>query len=211
MTKKLHTVLLCGILLFALKAGAQGVDPYLQAITATSISVNWKTAVTQTPIVRYGTAANNLGTTITGTTEAIDDPGSGYVNNYFYHTVKLRNLQPATKYYYRVVSGNDSSAICSFHTLPQPGNAPNTSGHLRFLILGDNQIKAQPRYDTLMVSARRKMQELYGPDFNDSVSFILNLGDQVDVGTLDHYENVHLKKSRYLSSLLPIQTAVGNH
>lgn len=211
MTQRLHQLLLCGILLFALKAKAQNIDPYLQAITATSISVNWKTSITQTPVVRYGTTESNLNTTITGTTEGINDPGSGYVNNYFYHTVKLHSLQPATRYYYRVVSGADSSIVCSFRTLPVPGNAPNANGRLRFLILGDNQIKAQPRYDTLMVSARRKMQELYGPNFNDSVSFILNLGDQVDVGTLDHYENVHLKKSKYLSSLLPIQTAVGNH
>ena len=31
------------------------------------------------------------------------------------------------------------------------------------------------------------------------------------MGTLDHYENVHLQKSRYLSGVLPIQTAIGNH
>ncbi|PSK95216.1 fibronectin type III domain-containing protein [Taibaiella chishuiensis] len=211
MNKKIHTLLVCGILLLALKAKGQSIDPYLQAITANSIAVNWKTAATATPVVRYGLTETSLNNTINGTTEAIDDPGSGYVGNYFYHTVKLRNLQPATKYYYRVVSGSDSSTISSFRTLPTAGTAPNASGRMRFLILGDNQIKAQPRYDSLMVSARRKMQQLYGPNFNDSVSFILNLGDQVDVGTLDHYDNVHLKKSRYLSNVLPIQTAIGNH
>src|SRR5690606_22875420 len=89
--------------------------------------------------------------------------------------------------------------------------APNVSGKLRFLIIGDNQLRNSFRYDTLMLAAKRKMTELYGPHFNDSVSFILNLGDQVDNGSLDHYENLHLKKSRYLSGVLPIQTAVGNH
>jgi hypothetical protein len=135
----------------------------------------------------------------------------GYTNNYFYHTNKLQNLQPDTKYYYRAVSGTDSSAVLHFRTLPLPGNSPAASGKLRFVILGDNQIKAQPRYDSLMVATRRKLTELYGPDYADSVTMILNLGDQVDVGTLDHYENVHLQKSRYLSGVLPIQTAVGNH
>ncbi|WP_158605943.1 fibronectin type III domain-containing protein [Taibaiella sp. KBW10] len=188
---------------------AQTIDPYLQAITPRSIVVNWKTSAAVSPIVRYGLTPNNLDQTLSGSTQVMTDVG--YSNNYFYHTVKLQALQPATKYYYRVVSNNDSSIICSFRTLPVVGAAPNASGRMRFLILGDNQIKAQPRYDSLMVAAKRKMTELYGPNYNDSVSFILNLGDQVDVGTLDHYENVHLKKSRYLSPYLPIQTAVGNH
>lgn len=188
---------------------AQSVNPYLQAIQPHAIVVNWKTSATVTPQVRYGLSANALTSTINGTTQAMND--IGYSNNYFYHTVKLNGLQAATKYYYRVVSGTDSSTVSSFRTLPEPGNAPNASGRMRFLILGDNQIKAQPRYDSLMMAAKRKMTSLYGPDFNDSVSFILNLGDQVDIGTLDHYENVHLKKSRYLSNVLPIQTAIGNH
>ncbi|RYD52938.1 MAG: T9SS type A sorting domain-containing protein [Sphingobacteriales bacterium] len=188
---------------------AQTLDPYLQAITPSSVGVNWKMATGGTPIVRYGTSITNLTTTVPGTTDTMTDVG--YSNNYFYHTVKLRGLQPATKYYYRIVSATDSSTVHSFRTLPTPGAAPNAGGRLRFLILGDNQIKAQPRYDSLMVAARRKLLELYGPDYNDSVSFLLNMGDQVDVGTLDHYEYVHLKKSRYLSGELPIQTAVGNH
>lgn len=208
MIKKLLKVL-CLLFLLYTSVSAQTIDPYLQAITPTSIAVNWKTATAINPVVRYGLSPAALTNTIDGTMQALNDVG--YNNNYFYHTVKLRDLQPATKYYYRVVSGGDSSNVCSFRTLPVAGAAPNGSNHMRFLILGDNQIKAQPRYDSLMVAARRKLTELYGPDYNDSVSFILNLGDQVDVGTLDHYENVHLKKSRYLSPYLPIQTAVGNH
>lgn len=182
--------------------------PYLQAPTTHSMVINWKTASAITPVIRYGTTPGDLDNTITGTTKQMNDVG--YSNNYFYHTTKLQALSPNTKYYYRAVSNNDSSAICSFKTLPLPGNAP-ANNKMRFLILGDNQIKAQPRYDSLMMAAKRKMTELYGPNFNDSVSFILNMGDQVDVGTLDHYENVHLAKSRYLSPYLPILTAVGNH
>lgn len=189
---------------------AQNVDPYLQAIQPTGIVVNWKTSTMVTdPEVHYGLSESSLNLVATGVCNLLT--GSGYNNNYFYSTVKLGNLQPATKYYYRVVSGNDSSAINSFRTLPEPGLAPNAGGKLRFLIIGDNQIRNSFRYDSLMLAAKRKMTELYGPNFNDSVSFILNLGDQVDNGSLDHYEHLHLKKSRYLSAVLPIQTAVGNH
>lgn len=209
MNRYLFAGFLSCLLLAGIISRAQNISPYLQAITPVSIAVNWKTAAGATPVVRYGLSNGSLSASVTGSTQAMNDVG--YSNNYFYHTVKLNGLQPNTKYYYRVVSNNDSSEICSFKTLPLPGQAPAANGKMRFLILGDNQIKAQPRYDSLMMAAKRKMTELYGPDFNDSVSFILNLGDQVDVGTLDHYENVHLSKSRYLSPYLPIQTAVGNH
>lgn len=189
---------------------AQEINPYLQAIQPTSIVVNWKTsAIVSSPKVYYGTSENNLNQSITGDCKLIT--GVGYSNNYFYNTVKLNMLGSATKYYYRVISGGDSSKVYSFRTLPQPGYAPNTSGKLRFLILGDNQLKHSFRYDSLVLAAKRKMTERYGADFNDSVSFLLNLGDQVDNGSLDHYENLHFRKSRYLSSVLPIQTAVGNH
>ncbi len=208
MQRKIYAIL---ILLFTAAPGllkAQTVDPYLESITSTSIVVNWKTSAGVTPIVRYGAMAASLNNTITGTTQVLTDVG--YSNNYFYHTVKLRSLSPATKYYYRVVSGSDSSNVYSFRTLPVPGSAPNASNHLRFLIMGDDQL-SEPRYDSLMVAARRKLTELYGPDFNDSVSFISMAGDQVDAGTLAQYENIHFKKTRYLSQYLPIQTCVGNH
>ncbi|WP_129021148.1 fibronectin type III domain-containing protein [Edaphocola flava] len=204
--------LLCGLvcaICMPFLATAQAVNPYLQAITPNSIVVNWKTNAALSPQVRFGLSPTNLDMLIGGSTQLMNDVN--YNNDYYYHTVKLHGLQPATKYYYRVLSGTDSSAVQSFRTLPVAGAAPNASNHLRFLILGDNQIKAEPRYDSLMMSAKRKMTQLYGANFNDSVSFILNLGDQVDVGTLDHYEHVHLDKSKYLSGLLPIQTAVGNH
>jgi len=202
-------LIICFLVAIASFSQAQTIDPYLQAITPSSIIVNWKTSTSVTPVIKYGLSAAVLTQTVTGSTQAIND--AGYSNNYFYHTVKLRQLLPATKYYYRVISGNDSSNVYSFHTLPVGGSILNSSGHFRFLIMGDNQIKAEPRYDTLMMAAKRKMTELYGPNFNDSVSLIVMVGDQVDVGTLDHYENVHFKKTRYLSSTLPIQTTVGNH
>lgn len=206
----LSLLLLQGCLLSANVLSAQSIVPYLQAIKDSAIVLNWKTSTpVVSPFVRYGISQGSLDDIVTGTSQAMNDVG--YINNYFYHTIKLHGLVPATKYFYRVVSGNDSSDIYSFHTLPEAGMAPNAQGRLRFLILGDNQIKAQPRFDSLMVAAKRKMMAYYGSSFNDSVSFILNLGDQVDVGTLDHYEHVHFSKSKYLSPWLPIQTAVGNH
>ena len=82
---------------FPFLLNAQSIEPYLQAITPTSIAVNWKTNAAISPAVRYGPAAADLSTTVTGGSQVMTDVG--YSNNYFYHTVKLSGLQPATKYY----------------------------------------------------------------------------------------------------------------
>ncbi|HWY36052.1 MAG TPA: fibronectin type III domain-containing protein, partial [Nitrosopumilaceae archaeon] len=185
------------------------VYPYLQVASPNSIYVCWKTSSGSQSQVQYGSSSGNLTQTTNGSTMVLTD--NGYPNNYFYHKVKLTGLSPNTKYYYKVVTDTFSSAVYDFKTLPLPGNAATSNGHIRFLIMGDNQIKAEPRYDSLMSAAKRKVYQKYGGDPADGVSLIFNVGDQVDVGTLDHYENVHFGKSKLLSPYLPIQTTVGNH
>ncbi|WP_329804707.1 fibronectin type III domain-containing protein [Flavobacterium facile] len=185
--------------------------PYLQNVTPTSIYVNWKTSSNSETIVEYGTSSGNLNVTVTGNTNIFTD--TGYPGNYYYHSAKLINLTANTKYYYRIKTGSELSVIKSFKTLPNPGQAATADGHIRFLIMGDNQLKNEPRYDSLVSAAKRKIKEKWGsslsPDDNISMTFMV--GDQVDVGTLDHYENVHFKKNRELSGNIPIQTTVGNH
>ncbi len=207
--KKLY--LLFVILCAGMVTKAQSLYPYLQNATPTSIYVNWKTTSNTESIVEYGTSAVNLNVTVTGNTNVFTD--SGYPGNYFYHSVKLVNLTANTKYFYRIKTGANVSAVCSFKTLPNPGQAATADGHIRFLIMGDNQLKAVPRYDSLVSAAKRKIRQKWGstlsPDDNISMTFMV--GDQVDVGTLDHYEHVHFKKNKELSGNIPIQTTVGNH
>ena len=188
---------------------AQNVFPYLQSCTPTSIYITWKTSSQSESLVQYGLTAGNLNTSTNGTNLILTD--TGYTNNYYYHSVILRGLVPNTKYFYKVKSGSFTSSVCEFKTLPLPGKASTPDGHIRFLVMGDNQIKAEPRFDSLQVQALRKCGELYAGSVTDNISAIFNVGDQVDVGTLDHYENVHFAKSRYLSPYVPIQTTVGNH
>lgn len=190
-------------------AQAQALYPYLQAPTPESIVISWKTSANPESVVEYGLNPGSLNLQAQGSTDVFSD--NGYPNNYFYHHVQVNGLQANTKYFYRIRTGAQSSAIHSFRTFPAPGQTVTPGGHIRFLIMGDNQIKEQPRYDSLMVRAKRNCEAIYGPNFNDSISMILMVGDQVDVGTLDHYEHVHFAKSRYLSGLLPISTVVGNH
>lgn len=190
---------------------AQTLHPYLQAPTPNSIYVNWKTESNPESIVEFGTSIDALTNTVSGTNQIFTD--TGYSNNYFYHTVKITGLAPNTKYYYRTKTGTAASQTMSFKTLPLPGQAATADGHLRFLVLGDNQMRNVPRFDTLVAAAKRKIAQKWGitADPSDNIALTVMVGDQVDVGTLDHYENVHFKKNKALSGYLPIQTLVGNH
>lgn len=204
------------ILLFALMlifgiSSAQELFPYLQAPSPTSIYVNWKTAGNAETIVEYGSSQNQLTLTKTGTNKILSD--TGYPANYYYHSVKIDGLAANTKYYYRIKTGSSVSQIYSFRTLPLPGQAATADGHLRFLVLGDNQMKSVPRFDSLVSAAKRQIAKKWGydKDPSDNIAMTVMVGDQVDVGTLDHYENVHFAKNKKLSGFLPIQTLVGNH
>lgn len=207
----MNKIYLFAFLLLNISINAQELTPYLQAPTPTSIYVNWKTESNPESIVEYGSSSSDLNSTASGTNKILTDVG--YPGNYYYHSTKIENLEPNTKYYYRVKTGSKTSDVHSFRTMPLPGQASTQDGHLRFLVLGDNQMRNVPRFDSLVSAAKRKIAEKWGYDKEPSDNIIMTVmvGDQVDVGTLDHYENVHFKKNTFLSPYLPIQTLVGNH
>ena len=97
---------------------AQTLHPYLQAPTPNSIYVNWKTESNPETIVEYGNSSSALTNTVTGTNQIFTD--TGYNGNYFYHTTKITGLTANTKYYYRIKTGNATSEVMSFKTLPLP-------------------------------------------------------------------------------------------
>jgi uncharacterized protein (DUF488 family) len=53
--------------------------------------------------------------------------------------------------------------VYNFRTLPLPGQAVTANGKIRFLIMGDNQIKAEPRYDSLTLNAFKKLKKSSEP------------------------------------------------
>ncbi|KAK9824390.1 hypothetical protein WJX72_009944 [[Myrmecia] bisecta] len=81
-------------------------------------------------IVKYGTAANALTQTASGTAEVYnqiyDDkvPAGATALNYtspVLHNAVLANLQPATRYFYTVGDGNVTSQVFNFTSLQAPG------------------------------------------------------------------------------------------
>lgn len=176
--------------------------PYLNQATTNSIQVNWKTRkAAEGSIVSYGLDADNLDRQATSTSVRLG-------NGYNWHTAVLTGLEADTEYYYQVTSDGVESPVSHFRTMPEA-----TDGRpFRILVIGDHQRNEHSDYEWLLRMAERKAAEKYGKaTLEDNVSFLLNVGDQVDEGTLQQYEFTHLYKSREVMSRLPVQTCVGNH
>lgn len=176
--------------------------PYLQSAEDTAIWISWKTSFENTPKVIYGTSKDQLTQTLEGTIDNLSEDGFPY----YWNSIRLTGLQPNTVYYYQAISDDKKSEVCHFRTMP----TPKSHEPMRILLMGDHQIKSRSGYEWLMKAAQRKIEEKYG-DLTENINMIMNIGDQVDVGTLDQYEQIHLFKSQLMSPYLPIMTAVGNH
>lgn len=169
--------------------------PYLQTLTDSSVWICWKTASPSDSRVRYG---------IDGLTQEAEGTAEKLSDTYYWHSVQLTGLKEYTKYQYSLTT-DESETVYSFMTAPSRGSRQP----MRILLMGDHQIKSRSGYEWLMQAAKRKIMEKYGS--LDSISMIMNIGDQVDDGVLSQYEQIHLFKSSLLSPYLPIMTAVGNH
>ena len=172
--------------------------PYLQTVSDTSIWITWKTRTPASGQLVYGIEGTEHTATIT--TEQLGD-------NYYWHSAHLTSLTPDTKYRYHIERGDNTTPTYDFRTAPVPGS----KSHMRILLMGDHQIKSRSGYEWLMQTAKRHIEERYGMPTNEAVQFIMNVGDQVDDGTLTQYEQIHLNKSALLSPYIPIMTCVGNH
>ncbi|GAA5482046.1 fibronectin type III domain-containing protein [Haloferula sargassicola] len=180
-----------------------GLRPYLHAPRPDSMRVSWWTDADSQTFIDYGTDMAALEHTVSGTRNVLG-------SNYHYHTVQLTGLQPDTYYHYRVRTENLTSAMFRFRTPKPLGTA---TGKFRVLVLGDNQIidPAQRRFERLVERAKKKVEDLYGVPIEESIDFVLMPGDQVDVGTLQHYRHLHFEFNGWISPYLPIMTTIGNH
>ncbi|WP_163836206.1 purple acid phosphatase family protein [Spartinivicinus ruber] len=198
--KVISTGVVALIILFSRVSIAE-IKPYLQSPTDNSIWVSWKTTRGAESLVEYGLSPTDLDYTASGSNQALEI-------GYQYHGVQLTGLQANTLYYYRVKTGTAYSVVHRFKTQPRTGDR---AGHYRILVMGDHQVRNQKRYEQLVKAAKKKLEEKYATTIEESINLVLNDGDQVDVGTLDHYENLHFAQSAAISANIPIMTTVGNH
>lgn len=183
--------------------------PYLEVPSPDGICINWKSDSEKDFVIHYGKSLANMNSSQAAESKIWSD--NGYDQNYIYSSVRLTGLEANTTYYYQISNNNGYlSPVYNFRTYPQAGGSAH-NGITRFLILGDNQLKDEPRYDSLVVKAKRFIELKYGAPIQDVISSTISVGDQVDVGTLDHYENVLFKKTSYISPYIGMSTIIGNH
>ncbi|MBK6964477.1 MAG: metallophosphoesterase [Bacteroidales bacterium] len=174
--------------------------PYLQAPEPNSMTVCWHDTARTVTRVDYGVDPT-LGSSQSGSSEIISTP-------YCWHTVKLEGLQPATRYFYKVISGDTSSPVYSFKTMPGAG----FTGKLRFLLLSDTHASDTTMAGIILRAARSKISELYGPDIENHLNGILHSGDIVVSGsTPGHYTTQFFKPISALSANVPTMVVAGNH
>lgn len=176
--------------------------PYIYMNTSRSVCVSWKSSADGAgSVVRYGRDEGSL-------TSSVEAGSNRIAGTYYWNSAVIDNLEPDAVYYYRVESKAGTSAIYRFRTMPSPGSKKK----IRVLMIGDHQRNERSDYEWMINAARRTVAEKYGDvPFEDNISFIMNVGDQVDGGLSELYETVHLFKSRSVSPSLPTMTVVGNH
>ncbi len=175
--------------------------PYLQSPGQSSVTISWHDKASEETKVEYGKDSLILNTTTTGDSEIISVP-------YRWHTVKLTDLDPECRYYYRVSSGGISSKVYSFNTLPQI----TSTSKIRYLILGDTHSSDTTMAGKVIRAAKAKMIEKFGWNFSDSVQGIIHTGDIVVSGSSpEQYTNQFFKVLSSLTPYIPTMVVAGNH
>ncbi len=99
--------------------------PYLNSGTPSSMVVRWRTSGAEKGVVKYGTSVQNLNQTF------VEDSAVAE------HEALITGLQPATKYFYSIGTGNSIYSVLDttyfFKTSPATGTAPDT----RIWVIGD--------------------------------------------------------------------------
>ncbi len=174
--------------------------PYLQGAGQNMMIVCWHDTSLIGTKVEYGLDVT-LGFSTLGSSEIISQP-------YRWHTVKLSDLEPNTRYFYKVVSGNEESGIYSFKTLPDQ----TFTGKIRFILLSDTHASDTTMAGIILRAARAKIMELYGADIEKHVNGIFHSGDIVVSGNSPgQYTVQYFQPFSALSANLPTMVVAGNH
>ena len=155
--------------------------PYVQNLTDTSIVVRWEISSSQTGKVQYGLT--------TGYGLEASDPNPATT-----HELLLADLIRDTVYYYRAISGSDTSTGANFHT-PVLSAKP-----FRFIAFGDD------RSDSAAHQSVVNQMALVSP----SPGLILNVGDLTATGSTAAYQTF-FNIEQGLMTHIPLFPVLGNH
>ena len=181
------------------------VEPYLQNATPNSMTILWETD------------SNSLSRVEWGQTQFLDQStlGSSFINygDSRIHTVELTDLNPNTRYYYRVVLGNyeSYSGLYNFITPPEP----SSEASFRLVAMSDMQRdNSNPNKfnEVIHDGVIDYISEEYSDDLAEELAMVLIPGDLVVTGSSYYQWQDHFfEPSQDLFSHVPLYPVFGNH
>lgn len=165
---------------------------------ATTQAVTWRTStdvrrgLAEIAVAGSGPDFVNSAKTFEATSQAL----LSNLSTAHFHTVKFEQLQPKTKYAYRVGDGVNWSEWFHFTT------ASDTPGPFSFVYFGDAQNNVRSMWS-------RVIREAYGdaPD----LSFFLHAGDLINRAESDGEWGEWFAAGKWLNAMVPSIAVPGNH
>jgi hypothetical protein len=178
------------------------VEPYLQAASPTSVSIHWETSTGGESVVWYGPDRKLEH-------KAVGSVAAGMRKQTYMHAVRLTQLEPNTRYFYRVESGRVKSDVFELRTEPRPENAEL----VRIVALSDTQWDfRQSRKLREIVEQGILRFAAHGTSPALSIDMVLVTGDLVSKGK-DHREWAEhfFRPMHELVRSVPLYAVIGNH
>jgi 3',5'-cyclic AMP phosphodiesterase CpdA len=165
---------------------------------ATTQAITWRTDTSvTTPQVQYGVTTDGpLFQKTVNTIAATSEPLTTSLSTAHYHSVTLRNLQPATSYTYRVGDGVNWSSWHRFQT------AANQAAPFEFLYFGDAQNNIAEHCAHMFATALR-----HAPN----ARFLVHAGDLINNFDNDAQWGEWHKAMSFISHTIPSLPTPGNH
>ena len=170
--------------------------PYLQQLSASSVTLLWSTWSGSTATVSYGTDTSYSASS-SGSVRLLSSLGTQL------NRVVLSGLQPNTRYYYKIYTdGQDQvpGEVLSFQTAPSVGS-PTPFSFLAFGDYGQNSASQRGLRNQML-------QELQSTPYR----FILTLGDNAyEEGTYSQFAAQVFPIYRDIFDKVGLFTVIGNH
>ncbi|MCI0701047.1 MAG: metallophosphoesterase, partial [Planctomycetia bacterium] len=162
------------------------VEPYLQYVTRTGVTVMWETEEACSAVVEYGTTYPPKGQAKAEKPNVMGE-------------VVLTNLEPNTKYFYRVVCTDEKGRKTESKPLTFM-TAPGTNDAFSFTVIGDTQ-----RNPAITAKVAKLMWER-------RPNFVIHVGDVVDKGSAKwQWTGDLFKPCNELFGRVAVFPCIGNH
>ena len=176
-------------------------EPYLQMMSAHSVTLRWQSKESNIGVVRYGEQAKALNKTIKENSSVEE------------HEIRLTELKPATKYFYSVGSETEEKFKGqSFWFKTAPEIQANKNKPVRFWVTGDqgyaNPIQDQVR-DAMLDWVKQHPRTIAN---NPQLDFWVTTGDNAyPSGSNKQFQAGFFEPYKSILRNTPVWPAYGNH